>query len=245
MYKTFIKRLVVVYTNLFSLQEMRLEENANVIKMIKMIIKYHVDKNTKFKPLKSSKIKGIDAITVECENYNECEKIIGKKNINNISILMDYMFFSLKTFWTQIKKAIDDFDDIKIKKATEFTILKNVDLLFYFLFLNTSVIPIVAPEEFHKVLNIDGDKEFMLINKCKTVLRKYSNDFYICDFNPKLDYTQISPSKTFFDRAHDYLKWKKVSSPLKSLFSDNIPVNSPRAALILTSIIVTLRHSKK
>jgi len=248
MYAKFVQRLIQIYTGVYSISKVlntdtSLEENKRVVKMVEMIIEHHVANKTKFKRKLSSKIRGVAELRSECEKSSECRALIGgDAEIANIAKLLDYMFFAFKTFLSQLKEAINEFDDPKVKLATNFAIVKNIDLVFYFLFLNTSVIPIVSPEEFHKVMNIDGDKEFMLINKCKTVLRKYSNDFYICDFNPKLDYTSLSPSKTFFDRAHDYLQWKKASSPLRTLFSDNIPVNSPRAALILTAIIVSLRN---
>lgn len=161
----------------------------------------------------------------------------------SIFVLYDYIFYKLKKILKRIKKVIDEMENRALAFGAVKTVIDNIDIILYIIFANTVIIPPEIVSTIIRTLNMIGPHENKLITHCKNVIRELSNEFYICDFNPKNEYPKNEKLDSFISKLSNFVETKRRSASLPYVENNNIPIDSPYAVLLLTSIIMYLRRS--
>ena len=156
---------------------------------------------------------------------------------------LELIFSGLHKFLKEAKKGIDSNEDTSFASALRSLIKNDIAVVGYILYYNTKVIPVGADlhTNLMKSLGIRKDVEDSVIDQCKNIIRKHNNEYYICDYNFNID--SKGNADTFLNNLNKFIQKKKIiakrgsTSNLLSFVSDNIPVTSPYAIMILASII--------
>ncbi len=162
---------------------------------------------------------------------------------DDVFVLYDYVFYKLKKILKRIKKVIDEMENRQLAQGAIKTILDNMDIILYITFVNTIIIPPEIVSTIITTLNMIGTNENKLITHCKNVIRELSNEFYICDFNPKNEYPKNERLDSFISKISNFVETKRRNASLPYVENNNVPIDSPYAVLLLTSIIIYLRKS--
>lgn len=221
------------------------EKNNTFIEMLRHLCDYHMRNKTDFSKIVPEFEPGYALVDAELKK----ESIYNPLNIIIIAKLMEIVFIGLKYMLKALRKALDSTKDSMLKHSLNMLVVNDICIILYLLLLDTEYMPPELKSDIQPLLKINPENEENILSKCKTIIRRSSigKEIYICDFNPKIDLNQnkdtgSSPVQIFSEYIERKTKLvTKSSNKLMSLISDNIPVSSPYAVLILIAMIKTLR----
>ncbi len=224
------------------------EKNKGFLDLIQTIIDYHNKHDTDLTTYVPEYEGGYNIV----ESMYKSDAVFDYYKVIRVTAILDIIFSSLMYILKSLREAIDNMEESQLKNVVDNMIVSDIDIIAYIMLQGTTIIPGELLDELRAKMNIVTEAEERIIRKCKTIIRKGSigNSYYICDFNPKLDMSKAcSTTNGFLCNAQAFIERKKKlvtesSNKLVSLVSDNIPVKSPYAVMLLLAMIKALRRNK-